>query len=71
VLQACLAVDIDAASRTIAVGNSYLPDWLDRVSLRRLSIGSGSASLNFHRQHGAVEVAIADVEGDVRLVRNV
>jgi glycogen debranching enzyme len=68
-LQACLAIGIDATSRVIEVGKPHLPDWLERVSLRHLPVGAGSASVHFHRQERNVEVRIADVEGDVRLAR--
>lgn len=68
-LQACLAVDIDAAHRVIEVGKPHLPDWLERVSVRHLQVGDGSASLHFHRHDRDVEVHIADVKGDVRLAR--
>jgi hypothetical protein len=68
-LQACLTIDIDAANRVIGVGKPHLPDWLERVSVRHLRVGEGSASVHFHRQDQDVEVNIADVEGDVRLAR--
>ena len=68
-LQACLAVDIDAAHRVIEVGKPHLPDWLERVSVRHLQVGDGRASLHFHRHDRDVEVHIADVKGDVRLAR--
>jgi glycogen debranching enzyme len=68
-LQACLTIDIDAANRVIEVGKPHLPDWLERVSVRHLRVGAGSASVHFHRQERTIEVHIADVEGDVRLAR--
>jgi hypothetical protein len=46
-----------------------LPEWLERVSVRHLRVGAGSASVHFHRQERKVEVHIAGVEGDVRLAR--
>lgn len=68
-LQACLGLDIDAATETIEVTRPRLPDWLERVSLRGISAGRGKASIHFHRHDEEVDVQIADVSGEVRLVR--
>ena len=61
--------DIDAANRVIEVGKPHLPDWLERVSIRHLRVGDGSASLHFRRRDRDVEVHIADVEGEIRLAQ--
>jgi glycogen debranching enzyme len=68
-LQACLGLDIDAATETIEVTRPHLPDWLERVSLVGISAGRGKASVHFHRRDGEVDVQIANVSGEVRLVR--
>ena len=41
-LQACLAVDIDAANRVIEVGKPHLPDWLEqsRCGIFRLEVAA-------------------------------
>jgi glycogen debranching enzyme len=66
-LQACLGIEIDAKTSVIAVIKPFLPQWLDRVSVRDLIVGDGRATLHFRREGDSVEVGISDVEGDVRL----
>lgn len=68
-LQACLGIDIDAKAGVIAVTNPFLPEWLDRVTVRDLIVGDGCATLHFRREGDGVEVGLSDVEGDVRLER--
>jgi glycogen debranching enzyme len=66
-LQACLGIEIDAKTSVIAVIKPFLPQWLDRVSVRDLIVGDGRATLHFRREGDRVEVGISDVEGDVLL----
>lgn len=68
-LQACLGIDIDAATGVIEVTRPHLPDWLERVSLQGVSAGPGKAAVHFHRREREVDVQIADIRGKVRLVR--
>ena len=67
-LKSCLGIEIDAATKTIEVTRPRLPEWLERVSLRDLSIGNGRASLQFVRAADGVEVGIGHTSGDIRVV---
>jgi glycogen debranching enzyme len=66
-LQSCLGLEIDAATKNIEVKEPYLPNWLERVSLRNLSVGDGRASLDFSRRGDRVDVSISDSKGGVSL----
>lgn len=68
-LQATLGVEIEARTGTIVVGNPYLPDWLDQVTVNDLPVGNGRATLHFRRGPDGVEVGISAIEGPLRLVR--
>jgi glycogen debranching enzyme len=67
-LQGCLGIDIDAAAKTISVRRPHLPNWLDRVTIRRLSIGEASASLEFMRNGEDVAVTMPSSSGGIRLM---
>jgi glycogen debranching enzyme len=69
-LQASLGLNIDAAAGVIGVKAPYLPDWLDRVTVRDLAIGEARATLHFRREKEGVEVGLSDVQGDLRLERH-
>jgi len=53
-LQACLGLTIDAASRQIAFRYPHLPPTIQRVSLRNLTVGESSVDLTLYRYSGAV-----------------
>jgi glycogen debranching enzyme len=53
-LQACLGLTIDAASRQIAFRYPQLPPRVERLSIRGLSVGEGSVDLTLYRYSGAV-----------------
>ena len=53
-LQACLGLTIDAASRQVAFRYPRLPPRVERVSLRNLTVGDGSVDLTLYRYSGAV-----------------
>jgi glycogen debranching enzyme len=67
-LQASLGIEIDAQNRVVAVRSPFLPEWLRRVTVKDLTIGTGRATLHFRREKAGVEVGLSDVKGDVRLV---
>ncbi len=66
-LQANLGIDIDARIGTIVVTNPFLPDWLDEVTVRDVSVGDGLATLHFRRERDSVSLRISDVVGDLRV----
>jgi len=53
-LQACLGLTIDAQSRQIAFRYPRLPPKIERLSIRNLTVGDGSADLTLYRYSGAV-----------------
>jgi glycogen debranching enzyme len=67
-LQACLGIDIDARAKVVTVRRPHLPDWLEAVTVRELSIGGTRASLHFNRSSAGVEVSLLDNSGGARLV---
>jgi glycogen debranching enzyme len=68
-LQASLGIAIDARAGVVSVREPYLPDWLERVTVKDLAIAGGRATLQFRRQKDGVEVELAEVEGDFHLIR--
>jgi glycogen debranching enzyme len=69
-LQASLGIDIDARKGIIAVRCPFLPEWLKQVTVRKLRVGEGRATLHFRREAGAVELGLSDVEGNIQLVQD-
>jgi len=69
-LQASLGLEIDATEARIRVVNPFLPDWLDHVTIRNLSVGSGGATVHFRREESGVAVSLSDVVENIRLERN-
>lgn len=66
-LQSCLGIEIDAATKVIEVTRPHLPKWLDHVAVHDLPVGDGRATLYFHRAGDKIGVSISDVIGGVRL----
>jgi glycogen debranching enzyme len=67
-LQASLGIEVDAAAKLIAVRRPYLPAWLERVRIRKISIGEASASLDFRRRGADIEVTMRSETGGIHLV---
>jgi glycogen debranching enzyme len=67
-LQASLGIDIDAEKGFVGVRGAYLPEWLDRISVKNLLIGGGRATVHFRRGTDGVEVGLSDVDGNIRLL---
>ena len=67
-LQSCLGIDIDARAKVVTVRRPHLPDWLETVAVRNLSIAGERATLHFNRSGAGVEISISDTSGSVRLV---
>jgi glycogen debranching enzyme len=66
-LQAVLGFEIDGPNKVIKVTKPHLPDWLDRVLIKDLSIAGARASLLFHRKTNSVEVSMSDSSKNLRL----
>ena len=62
-LQACLGLEVDAASETVRLRQPRLPEFLDWLVLRRLRVGSTRLDLVLRRQDSAVAVSLLGREG--------
>ena len=56
-LQACLGIDIDAASRTVTIDRPELPGEIDRLAIHDLAVGDARIGLLFERVDGRVVAA--------------
>jgi glycogen debranching enzyme len=61
-LQACLGLSVDGARGEIVIDRPYLPEGVDRLSIRRILVGAEPVDLTFERSGGRV-VAFADGSG--------
>jgi glycogen debranching enzyme len=68
-LEATLGIEINARTGVVSVKEPYLPDWLERVTVKDLAISGGRATLQFRRQKDGVEVGFTELEGDLHLAR--
>jgi hypothetical protein len=48
-LQACLGLSMDATTSRVVLRSPSLPKCVDRLSIRGLTLGSGSVDLTVHR----------------------
>jgi glycogen debranching enzyme len=69
-LQACLGLEVDAASETVRLRQPRLPAFLDTLVVRRLCVGQSRLDLLFRRQDSSVAVSLLSREGgaDVEVV---
>lgn len=67
-LQSCFGLSFKMAGKQITFDRPTLPDFLDEVVLRRLSIGGGSVDLAVRRAGSEVAVTVLRREGDIRIV---
>jgi glycogen debranching enzyme len=56
-LQACLGIDIDAATRLVRIDRPELPAEIDRLAIHDLAVGDARVGLTFQRIDGHVSVA--------------
>ena len=62
-LQACLGLEVDAASETVRLRQPRLPPFLESVVVRRLQAGESRLDLRFRRQEASVAVTLLAREG--------
>ena len=69
-IQACLGLEVDAASETVRLRQPRLPAFLDTLVVRRLCVGQSRLDLLFRRQESSVAVSLLSREGgaDVEVV---
>jgi glycogen debranching enzyme len=66
-LQACLGLEIDAASSTVILRRPCLPPFLDWLRVRELRVGSSSLDLMIRRHDSSVAVNLTRREGDAEV----
>ena len=65
-MQSCLGLGFDPASRTVMFDRPYLPDFLDEVVLRQLSVGAGRIDVALRGRGGDVAMTVLSRSGDIR-----
>jgi glycogen debranching enzyme len=66
-IQSCLGLEIDAASETVRLRQPRLPDFLDSLVVRRLSVGQSRLDLLFQRQDSSVAVTLLSRAGSAEV----
>lgn len=67
-LQSCLGLGFDPVGRRVSFNEPVMPDFLNHITLRRLSIGSGWADVALRRSGSKVMVDVLDRSGPLRVV---
>jgi glycogen debranching enzyme len=67
-LQSCLGLTFNMADNQIIFDRPSLPDFLDEVILRRLSMNGGSVDITLKRAGSEVVVTVLSRTGDVRVM---
>jgi len=62
-IQACLGLEVDAASETLRLRQPRLPQFLESLVVRRLCVGNSKLDLMFRRQDSSVAVTLLSREG--------
>ena len=62
-IQACLGLEIDAASETVRLRQPRLPPFIDSLVVRRLAVGSDKLDLLFRRHDSSVAVSLLSRDG--------
>jgi len=66
-LQACLGLEIDAATRKLNLRRPRLPAFIDWLQIRRLQVGDSRLDLLFRRQETSVAVSLLSRQGDAEV----
>lgn len=67
ILQAMLGLEPNAAAGELNIVRPRLPAWLERVSLSRMTVGSGKVDLIIHRRDNRTEVDISEITGRLKV----
>ena len=67
-LQSCLGLSIKGAEAQISFDHPFLPEFLQQVQIKNLSIGTASLDLSIERHEEDVGINILRKEGDIKLV---
>jgi glycogen debranching enzyme len=66
-LQACLGLEIDAASSTVILRRPSLPPFIEWLTVRGLRVGTGKLDLMFRRHDSSVAVNLLSREGEAEV----
>jgi glycogen debranching enzyme len=66
-LQACLGIEVDAASGTVILRRPCLPPFLDWLRVNDLRVGTSKLDLMFRRHDSSVAVNLLSREGDAEV----
>jgi glycogen debranching enzyme len=67
-LQSCLGLSFEPATRQITFDDPHLPAFLDEVVFHRLAVGSGTANIALRRSRSQVVVDVLERQGGVRVL---
>jgi glycogen debranching enzyme len=67
-LQSCLGLQIEGTCRRLSFNRPALPPFLERVEIRRLSIGDARVDLILDRHQQDVSMVVARRDGDVEII---
>lgn len=67
ILQAMLGISANAPGGVLSINQPHLPEWLGKIELRGLTVGSSRVSLSFSRADDRTAFALLGKEGDVRV----
>jgi hypothetical protein len=67
-LQSVLGIGIDAVEGQIVLAHPVLPDGLNEILVRGLTVGEASVDFTVRRHGGAVSVSVDRREGKIDLV---
>lgn len=67
-LQACLGLSLDHARGEIRFDQPILPDFIDRLTLHNVQLGTASADLLLNRHGTDVAITVLERRGDVRII---
>ena len=66
-IQACLGLEVDAASETVRLRQPRLPAFLESLVVRRLCVGNSKLDLLFRRQDSSVAVSLLSRQGSAEV----
>jgi glycogen debranching enzyme len=66
-IQACLGLEIDAASSSVLLRRPRLPQFLEWLAVRDLNVGGGCLDLMFRRHDASVAVSLLRREGEAEV----
>ena len=67
-LQSILGITIDALDRQIVLAHPVVPDGIDEIRVKNLSVGMASVDFTVRRHAGSVSVSVERREGKLDLV---